>query len=210
MEVGASPSLPRRTASAPIRCNIRPQYLTNGLDAVLHDQRQERRRAALTGAQQAHLIEIACSPAPEGHDRWALCLLAGKAIELGFVEHIVIETTRDLLKTTSSSPGSMSTGASQRRGRSSWRPWRTCPICKTRSMPRANLTKERILRLASVQPLRCPGQTAEFRDRKEVKRSHITAYDRQQHAAHVWSHCQSWGVRDRTPALAAQALRERR
>ncbi|HEV2459503.1 MAG TPA: helix-turn-helix domain-containing protein [Ktedonobacterales bacterium] len=48
--------------------NVRKRFLTGGLDAVLSDRRQERRRAALTGSQQAHLIAIACSLAPEGHD----------------------------------------------------------------------------------------------------------------------------------------------
>ena len=90
---------------------VRQRYLSEGLDAVLSDRRQERRRQALTGPQQAHLIAIACSPAPEGHDHWTLRLLASKAVELGFVEHISIETIRSLLRRTSSSRGSMSSGA---------------------------------------------------------------------------------------------------
>jgi hypothetical protein len=49
---------------------------------------------------------------PEGHDHWTLRMLAGKAVELGSVEHIAIETIRDLLKKTSSNPGNTSTGAS--------------------------------------------------------------------------------------------------
>jgi transposase len=92
--------------------NVRKRFLTGGLDAVLSDRRQERRRAALTGSQQAHLIAIACSSAPEGHDHWTLRLLAGKAVELDFVEHIAVETIRTLLRRTNSSPGSMSTGVS--------------------------------------------------------------------------------------------------
>jgi transposase len=92
--------------------NLRTRYLTGGLDAVLTDRQQLRRRAALTGAQQAHLIAIACSPVPEGHDHWTLRLLAGQAVELGYVEHIAIGTIRKLLKKTSSSPGNTSTGAS--------------------------------------------------------------------------------------------------
>jgi transposase len=91
--------------------NIRTRYLTGGLDAVLTDRRQERRRAALTGAQQAHLIAISCSAVSEGHDHWTLRMLAGKAVELGFVQHIAVETIRSLLKRTSSNPGSMHTGA---------------------------------------------------------------------------------------------------
>jgi transposase len=90
--------------------NLRTRYLTGGLDAVLSDRRQARRRAALTGAQQAHLIAITCSPVPEGHDHWTLRMLAGKAVELGYVEHIDIGTNRNLLKKTRSSPGSTRTG----------------------------------------------------------------------------------------------------
>jgi transposase len=92
--------------------NMRQRFLSGGLDAVLSDRRQLRRRAALSGQQQAHLIAVACSPAPEGHDHWTLRLLAGQAVELGFVEHICIETIRAVLRRTNSSPGNMSTGAS--------------------------------------------------------------------------------------------------
>jgi len=104
--------------------NTRQRFLAGGLEAVLHDQRQARYRQALTGEQQAHLIAIACSPAPTGHDHWTLRLLAGKAVELGFVEKISPETIRQALKKTSSSPGSMSTGASQASGPPSWRRWK--------------------------------------------------------------------------------------
>jgi transposase len=91
--------------------NVRQRFLSGGLDAVLSDRRQQRRPAALSGPQQAHLIAIACSPAPEGHDHWTLRLLAGQAVELGFVEHIAVETIRTLLRRTPSNPGNMSTGA---------------------------------------------------------------------------------------------------
>ncbi len=92
---------------------VRQLYLEGGLEAVLHDKRQQRYRQALTGGQAAHLIAITCSPAPTGHDHWTVRLLAGKAVELGFVESISPETIRQLLKKTSSSPGNMSNGASQ-------------------------------------------------------------------------------------------------
>ena len=77
---------------------------------MLHDKRQQRYRQALTGGQAAHLIAIACSPVPDGHDHWTLRLLAGKAVELGFVEAISPETIRQLLKKTNSSPGNTSNG----------------------------------------------------------------------------------------------------
>jgi transposase len=94
--------------------NVCRRFCEGRVDAVLHDKRQERRRAALTGAQQAHLVAIACSPVPEGHDHWTLRLLAGKAVELGFVTRIAPETIRALLRRTRSSRGGTSSGASRR------------------------------------------------------------------------------------------------
>ena len=70
---------------------MRQVYLEGGLEAVLHDKRQQRYH---------HLIAMACSPVPTGHDHWTVHLLAGKAIELGFVESISPETIRQLLKKT--------------------------------------------------------------------------------------------------------------
>lgn len=81
--------------------HVRRRFGEGGVDAVLHDQRQERRRAALTGAQIAHLVAIACSPAPDAHDHWTLRLLAGQAVELGYVRRISPETIRQALKKTS-------------------------------------------------------------------------------------------------------------
>ncbi|HEV2236059.1 MAG TPA: helix-turn-helix domain-containing protein [Ktedonobacterales bacterium] len=97
--------------------NVCRRFRTGGVDAVLHDQRQQRRRAALTGEQIAHLVAIACTDAPEGHDHWTLRLLAGKVVELGYVRCISPETIRSVLKKTSSSRGSTGNGVSHRRAR---------------------------------------------------------------------------------------------
>lgn len=77
---------------------VRRTYLEGGLEAVLYDKKQRRYRQALTGEQVAHLIAIACTPASTGHDHWTLRLLAGKAVELGFVASISPETIRQQLK----------------------------------------------------------------------------------------------------------------
>ena len=83
---------------------VRQRYMAGGLEAVLSDRRQARRqarrRAALNGEQLAHLVAIACSDAPAGHDHWTLRLLAGKAVELGYVRSISPETIRHALKKT--------------------------------------------------------------------------------------------------------------
>src|SRR6266571_1873446 len=90
------------------------RYVEGGLEGVLHDQVQLRRRQALTGPQAAHLIAIACTPAPDGHDHWTVRLLANKAVELGFVSGISQDTIHQWLKKTNSSPGSTSTGVCPR------------------------------------------------------------------------------------------------
>jgi hypothetical protein len=95
---------------------VRQLYLSGGLEAVLQDKKQQRYRQALTGEQAAHLIAIACSAVPDGHDHWTLRLLAGKAVELDFVDSISPETIRQMLKKMSSNPGSTSNGVSRRSG----------------------------------------------------------------------------------------------
>jgi hypothetical protein len=93
---------------------VRARFAEGGVDAVVRHKRQVRYRQALSGVQQVHLVAIACSPVPDGHDHWTLRLLASQAVELGFVEHIAPETIRALLKKTRSSPGSTGSGASPR------------------------------------------------------------------------------------------------
>ena len=92
--------------------NVAHRFAEGGLDLVLHDQVQLRRRQALTGQQAAHLIALTCSPAPDGHDHWTVRLLAGKAVELGFVKSISPNTIHELLKKTNSSPGNTNIGVS--------------------------------------------------------------------------------------------------
>jgi len=97
--------------------NTRQRFLAGGLEGVRHDKAQGRHRQALCGEQSAHLIAIACSPAPTGHDHWTLRLLAGKAVEVGCVPRISPETIRHARQQTSASPGSLSRGASRQGAR---------------------------------------------------------------------------------------------
>jgi transposase len=78
--------------------NVCKRYTECGLEGVLHDKVQQRRRQALTGQQTAHLIAIACSPVSDGHDHWTVRLLADKAVELGFVKSISPDTIHQMLK----------------------------------------------------------------------------------------------------------------
>ena len=80
--------------------NVRRRFAQGGLEAVLHDKVQQHRRSALSGLQTAHLIAVACSSAPDGHDHWTVRELSQKAVELGFVTNISPNTIHDLLKKT--------------------------------------------------------------------------------------------------------------
>ena len=77
--------------------NVRKGFDEGGLE---RDKVQQHRRSALSGLQTAHLIAVACSMAPDGHDHWTVRLLAQKAVELGFVKSISPDTIHELLKKT--------------------------------------------------------------------------------------------------------------
>ena len=61
----------------------RKRYAQEGLEETLHRRNQVNRYRKLDERGEAHLIALACSPAPQGHDHWTLRLLAGKTVELG-------------------------------------------------------------------------------------------------------------------------------
>ena len=88
------------------------RYAEEGLGSVLHDHPQANRYRKLDDRGEAHLISLACSDAPEGHDHWTLRLLADKVVELGLVASLSHETVRLRLKKTPSSPGVSNSGAS--------------------------------------------------------------------------------------------------
>lgn len=71
-----------------------PAHMWKRMEAVLIDTRHERRR------QAAHLMAVAWSKVPDGHDHWTVRMLAGQAVERGDVRGISPETVRHLLKKT--------------------------------------------------------------------------------------------------------------
>ncbi len=71
-------------------------------DGVLRDRPRANRYRKLDDRAGAHLIALACTPAPEGHDHWTLRALAGRAVELGLVTSLSHESVRRHLKTPSS------------------------------------------------------------------------------------------------------------
>ena len=58
--------------------NTLQRYISGGIDRVIKYDRNvdpDNARRKVDGRTEAHIIEIACSPAPEGHSRWTLRLL---------------------------------------------------------------------------------------------------------------------------------------
>ena len=91
--------------------NIKRRFAEEGLEGALRDRVQARRYRKLDERAEAHLIALACSPAPEGHDHWELRLLADRMVELGVVESLSHETVRQHLKKTPLSRGRRRSGA---------------------------------------------------------------------------------------------------
>ena len=90
---------------------IKRRYAEEGLAETLHRRNQVNRHRKVDERVEAHLIALACSAVPEGHDHWTLRLLAGKTVELGLVESLSHETVRLHLKKTRSSRGRSGSGA---------------------------------------------------------------------------------------------------
>jgi putative transposase len=83
--------------------NIKRRYLADGLEAALIDRARSGRPVQIDGAQRAKITALACSTPPEGHARWSLRLLADKAVELNYCEHLSHNAVKEILKKTLSS-----------------------------------------------------------------------------------------------------------
>jgi len=68
------------------------------LERTVEDKPRPGRPPVLDGKQEAMLVALACSDAPEGVEEWTMQLLADRVIELGFVNSISDETIRLRLK----------------------------------------------------------------------------------------------------------------
>ncbi len=91
--------------SIPTIERVRRSLVLDGFDAALQRKPQPPRAHKLDGHHEAQLIALTCSPAPAGHTRWTLRLLADKLVELTDLDGLAPETVRQILKKTSSSRG---------------------------------------------------------------------------------------------------------
>ncbi len=68
------------------------------MDAALADKPRRGAPAKFDGKQEAMIVALACSDAPEGRARWTAKLLTNRVVELEVVESISESTVRRVLK----------------------------------------------------------------------------------------------------------------
>jgi len=85
---------------------MRQRFVEEGWEAALQRKKQANpsRSRLLDGEKEARLIAISRSQPPAGHNRWTLCMLADKLVELRVVNSISDQTVRRTLKKTNSNP----------------------------------------------------------------------------------------------------------
>ena len=77
---------------------IREKYVNRGLDCALHELPRPGQPKKLSSSQEAQIIAIACSDAPEGRSHWTLELLREEAVKKDIIDEISTEPIRILLK----------------------------------------------------------------------------------------------------------------
>jgi transposase len=86
--------------SRPTVERVRKRLVEGGLERALNDAPRPGKKKIMDDRQEAYLVALACSEAPEGHERWSLRLLSDKLVELEVVDSISHETVRRTLKKT--------------------------------------------------------------------------------------------------------------
>lgn len=72
----------------------RERYVEVGLPEALHDQHRPGAERKLDALQEAKLVALACSDAPEGRAKWTMQLLADELVALTDVDDLSRETVR--------------------------------------------------------------------------------------------------------------------
>lgn len=87
------------SASVPTIERVRQRFVEEGLEQALNPHQTRRKYASLLdGAQEAHLIALACGQPPAGYRRWSLRLLASQMLRLEHVDEISHETVRRVME----------------------------------------------------------------------------------------------------------------
>ena len=84
--------------SRPTVERIRKRFVEGNVEKALYDAPRPGSKMKLDGRAEAELIALACSDAPDGHEKWSLRMLADKLVALEIVDGISPETVRQYLK----------------------------------------------------------------------------------------------------------------
>lgn len=71
---------------------IRERYHDNGLDRALHDAPRPGTPRVLSDKQEAYLVALACSDAPQGRIHWTIELLRERMIADGVTDRVAVGT----------------------------------------------------------------------------------------------------------------------
>jgi predicted hydrolase (HD superfamily) len=94
---------------------LKKRFVEEGFEAALYRKPvTNAHRRKITGDEEAHLIALYCSQAPEGHERWTLRMLADKMVELDIVDAVSHETIRRTLKKMNLNLGKRKNGVFRR------------------------------------------------------------------------------------------------
>lgn len=91
--------------------NLRRRFQEERIGCV-YDKPRSGRPVKFDGEVRAKITAIACSEAPEGYGQWSYRLIGDKAVELGFVKDIHLDTVATILKKTSFNRNGSEAGAS--------------------------------------------------------------------------------------------------
>ena len=78
----------------------------------VYDRPRSGRPVKFDGEVRAKITAIACSETPEGYSKWSYRLIGDRAVELGLVEDIHLDTVGAILKKTISNPSGSEAGVS--------------------------------------------------------------------------------------------------
>ena len=91
---------------------LKKRFVEEGFEAALYRKPvTNAHRRKITGEEEAYLIALCCSQAPEGRERWTLRLLADKMVELDVMVSVSHETIRRTLKKGNLNLGKSKNGA---------------------------------------------------------------------------------------------------
>jgi transposase len=78
---------------------VKKRFIEEGFEECLERKPSTRvYEKTMDGDVEAKLVALCCSKPPKGFAKWSLRLLADKAVELKYVDHISHETVRTVLK----------------------------------------------------------------------------------------------------------------